>query len=181
MLKNQFKKLREKIISIKDPISGYDKKIISKLFRLPNGIIENFFVDAGGDSVQIFAMTDDGMVLTVRQFRPGIEVESIELPGGGLEKGENPALAAKRELVEETGYEGDVHFIGKQSYSPYSMGERYMFVADNCKKIDRLDLDENEFLVVVKWPLEDFRKEIAKCTVRGSDTAYAGLDYLKKL
>ena len=41
----KFKKLGEKNIKIKDEISGYDKDIILKTYRLPNGVIENFFID----------------------------------------------------------------------------------------------------------------------------------------
>lgn len=56
-----------------------------------------------------------------------------------------------------------------------------MFVAHGCRKVERLDLDDNEFLKVIKWPMRRFRKEIKKGTIRGSDCAYAGLDQLDLL
>lgn len=177
-MKKSYKKVGEKKLKIKDNMSGYDKDIILKTYRLPNGVLENFFIDDANDSVQILPVTDDGSVITVKQFRPGIDMESIELPGGGLEKGEDPTEAAERELREETGYEGKLHFLGKTTYSPYSSGERYMFVAENCKRVDGLDLDDNEFLAVLRWPMDKFREHIKKGAVRGSDCAYAGLDLL---
>jgi len=176
-----YKKINEKKYKIKDNLSGYDKDFIVKTFRLPNGIIENFFIDDNKDSVQIFAVTDDNKVLTVRQFRPGVENYCIELPGGGMEKGEDPMESAIRELKEETGYEGEIHYLGKQNYNPYSTGMRHMFVAHNCRKVDGLELDENEFLQVVKWPLGKFRNNIKNGSIRGFDCAYAGLDYLDLL
>ena len=161
-----------------DKMSGYDKAIVLKTFRLPNGVLENFFIDDNSDSVQIFPITDDGRVITVQQFRPGIEMETVELPGGGLEDGEDPMKAAERELLEETGFEGEMTFLGKANYNPYSTGVRYMFAANNCKKVERLDLDENEFLIVLKWPMEKFREEIRKGNIRGTDCSYMGLDAL---
>ena len=162
-------------------MSGYDKAIILKTYRLPNGVLENFFIDNNNDSVQILPVTEDGYVITVQQFRPGIEQETVELPGGGLEEGEDPMKAAQRELLEETGFEGEFQFLGKVNYNPYSTGSRHMFVAQNCKKVEKLDLDDNEFLIVQKWPMEKFREEIRKGNIRGSDCAYSGLDTLNLL
>jgi len=176
------KKVGEKHVKIKDEISGYDKDVLIKTYRLPSGVLENFFVDDNNDSVQILAICEDGMVLTVKQFRPGLEKDCVELPGGGLEPGEDPKEAAVRELIEETGFQsGTMTFLGKVPYSPYSTGFRYMFVADGCERVSRLNLDENEFLKVIKWPMERFREEIKKGGIRGTDCAYAGLDQLNLL
>lgn len=177
------KKLSEKRIVIKDPISGYDKIILSKMFRLPNGIIENFFVDEGKDSVQILAITSDNMVVTVKQYRPGSEEHCIELPGGGVEKNEDVLAAAKRELLEETMFEGEeISFLFKAPYSPYSTGERYTFLAWNCKRVEKnLDLDDNEFLKVALVPLNDFLTMAKEGKVRGHDCVYPAASMIKNL
>jgi ADP-ribose pyrophosphatase len=52
----------------------------------------------------VFAVTADGRVPLVRQFRPAIDRVSLEFPGGILEKGEAPDRCALRELVEEVGF-----------------------------------------------------------------------------
>lgn len=177
-----YKKVGEKKVKIKDEMSGYDKDVLIKTYRLPSGVLENFFIDEGKDSVQIMAVCEDGMVLTVKQFRPGPEEDCVELPGGGLESGEDPKEAAVRELIEETGHQcEEMIFLGKVPYSPYSTGARYMFVASGCTHVERLDLDDNEFLKVLKWPMKRFRAEIKKGAIRGSDCAYAGLDELELL
>jgi len=177
-MEKKYQKLGEKSIKLRDKMSGYDKKLILKTYRLPNGIIENFFIDDANDSVQILPVTTDNKVITVSQFRPGIEAVNLELPGGGLEKGEDPKEAALRELKEETGYSGEIIFLGKMNYSPYSTGNRYLFVAKNCEKITGLDLDDNEFLSVIKWPMKKFREVAIKGKVRGTDCAYMGFDVL---
>ncbi|MEP7358283.1 MAG: NUDIX hydrolase [Anaerolineales bacterium] len=59
------------------------------------------------DYVTILAQTEQGEILLVRQYRPAVERVTLELPSGHVEPGETPAQAARRELLEETGYEAD--------------------------------------------------------------------------
>lgn len=56
------------------------------------------------DYVSVLARTEAGEIVLVRQFRPTWEGYTLELPGGLLESGEEPALSAARELEEETGF-----------------------------------------------------------------------------
>ena len=57
--------------------------------------------------VVILAFKDENTVLFVKQFRYPLKQTLLELPAGKLEKGEDPDLAAKRELEEETGYRAE--------------------------------------------------------------------------
>lgn len=57
------------------------------------------------DYAAMVAFTADGSVLCVRQYRPAVERMTLELPSGLIDPGETPAEAARRELIEETGYE----------------------------------------------------------------------------
>lgn len=169
-------------IKIHDRETGYGKKILIKTVQLPNGLEERFFVDEDNHSVQVFAITDDERVLCVKQYRPGIEQVNLEIPGGGLDEGEDPAKAAARELLEETGYAGGPPtFLASLNYSPYSTGIRHMYMITDCRKMADLNLDPNEFLEVLVIPLEQFRLLMAEGKVRGHDTAYMGLDKLHRL
>src|SRR5277367_1134034 len=56
------------------------------------------------DWVNVVALTDAGEAVLVRQFRFGVEANTLEIPGGMVEPGEEPSAAASRELQEETGF-----------------------------------------------------------------------------
>jgi 8-oxo-dGTP pyrophosphatase MutT (NUDIX family) len=72
---------------------------------LPNGVaIEEFHLIGAPDWVAVVALTDDGEVLLVDQYRHGIGGVSRELPAGVIDDGETALQAAERELREETGY-----------------------------------------------------------------------------
>ncbi len=65
------------------------------------------------DYAAVVAFTADGRVLTVRQYRPAVERWTLELPSGIVDPGETPVQAARRELLEETGYEAaEVETLG---------------------------------------------------------------------
>ena len=75
--------------------------------ELPDGRINNeYYVLEYPDWVNIIAVTEDGDIVLERQYRHGLGNTCYELPCGVIEKGETPLEAAKRELLEETGYAG---------------------------------------------------------------------------
>lgn len=72
-----------------------------------NGDRRTAFVLHPADWVNIIALSDDDRVLLVRQWRYGLAAESLEIPGGVVEPEEEALAAARRELLEETGFEAD--------------------------------------------------------------------------
>ena len=91
------------------------RTIIEKTIELPNGVKKSFTTinpdDSGGAGC--IAITKDNKVIVAKQFRPAQEKLMYEIPGGGIEPGEDPEVTAVRELTEETGYvPGKVKFLG---------------------------------------------------------------------
>lgn len=71
------------------------------------------------DWVNVIALTADDRVVLVEQFRHGAGEVTVEIPGGGIDAGEDPVSAGLRELREETGYAGDdAELIGSVTPNP---------------------------------------------------------------
>jgi ADP-ribose pyrophosphatase len=171
----EWKKVDEKLIK-----EGW-RKVITRKFILPNGKKESFEIKKEADAVCVLAITKDKVVILVKQFRPGPEKILLELPGGCIDKNEKPLAAVKRELLEETGYVGDVKFVQTIADCGYSTRWRHCFVAIDCYKLQEPKTDETEFIEVVKMPLKDFREHLRSGQLTDVDVGYIGLDFLKLL
>lgn len=170
----EWKKVNEKLIK-----DGY-RKVSLKTFILPDGRQMDFEIKKEGEAVCILPITKDNKVVLARQFRPGPEKMFLELPGGGL-SGDTPLEAAKRELLEETGYAGELRFVSSIPDCGYSSRIRHVFVATDCEKIGKQSPDDTEFIEVVEMPLEDFRNHLRTGQLTDIESGYLGLDFLDLL
>jgi ADP-ribose pyrophosphatase len=94
------------------------------------------------------------MIVMIRQFRHGTGRLCLEFPGGAVEKGEDPAVAVDRELVEETGYRASMIVpLGLISPNPAFMTNTFhAFVAEGCELVRGQSLDEHEEIEVSLVP-----------------------------
>lgn len=127
--------------------------------RLPNErTIAPYYVFEYPDWVNVVALTEDGNVVLVKQYRHGLQRTLTELPCGGVEPQDaSPLAAARRELLEETGYSSE-HFIqtGVLSANPANhTNMTYCFLATSVRQIAAPVLDDTEQLEVVLLPLEE--------------------------
>jgi len=158
--------------------TGHNRQVEKVVFRLPDGRSSDFYIKVEKSPVCVVALTKDKKVILVEQYRPGPGRVLLELPGGGLDKGESPRQAAARELREETGYKGRLRFVGRAYDSPYASSFHYCFVATDCRKVGEQELDEGEFAAVRLVPLRRFRTLMRKGNMTNMGLAYQGLDYL---
>lgn len=115
--------------------------------ELPNGTRNpEYYVLEYPDWVNIIAITKDGKFVMVRQYRHGLDDVFTETPAGVMEKGETPEQAARRELLEETGFGGGNWKLWTVlSANPSSMTNlSYSFLATDVEKLSSQHLDKTE-------------------------------------
>jgi ADP-ribose pyrophosphatase len=160
------------------PLKTGSRRVLRRLYRLPDGREDTYDIKHEGRAVCILALTGANQVVMTRQFRPGPEKVLLELPGGGAEPGEAPEAAARRELLEETGYAGELQFIGPSLDCAYSTLVRYNHVATGCRPVQPPSPAAGEFIAVFEMPLADFRQHLRGGQLTDMETGYMGLDYL---
>ena len=120
--------------------------------ELPDGRQNpEFYVLEYPDWVNVIAITEDGKFVMERQYRHGLGKTCFELPAGVIEEGEDPLDAAKRELMEETGYgEGTWRKIMTVSGNSSTTDNlSHCYVAEGVRKISGQHLDSTEDLEIV--------------------------------
>jgi ADP-ribose pyrophosphatase len=95
--------------------------------------------------------------LMVRQWRHAAENMSVEFPGGVIDRGEKPEDAARRELLEETGFAcGKLTHGGSISPNPAIMDNRcHIFFAEDLENTNETDLDDDEYLAAEEIPVRE--------------------------
>lgn len=113
------------------------------------------------DAVFVFALTKDKEVILEKNYRIPAEDYIIELPAGLLDKkGERPEVAAKRELLEETGYLAQKLIPIYDYYLvPASGSQRgYLFYASNVTLTDKINPEDAEYIEIIKVPLKNLEE-----------------------
>jgi 8-oxo-dGTP pyrophosphatase MutT (NUDIX family) len=130
--------------------------------------------------MNVIPLTSDNEIVLVEQYRYGIEEPTLELPGGMVDAGETHDETARRELLEETGYAGNSwNYLGKVSSNPaFLTNYTHLYVAENCRKVQKQQLDGNERINTHIMPLDNFLELVRNGTVHHSLVVAAVAKYL---
>lgn len=168
-----------------------DRKLVAKgsiidyyhdTMQFANGNVEVWDTIDHKGAAAVVAVRDDGKLLMVRQYRNALERETLEIPAGGLNGRDEPTnKAALRELEEETGY------CCKEAELLLSI---YTTVAFCNEKIDiylaknltpgKQHLDENEFIHVEAYTVEELKQMIYEGKIQDSKTVCGVFAYASR-
>ncbi len=173
-------KFKEKTITSQNIYKGKILNLRVDEIELPDGRNSKREIVEHSGGVTIIAITDDNEILLVKQYRKPAEDVLLEIPAGKLEPGEAPLSCAKRELVEETGYQTDeIKKLFSFYTSPgYSNEIIHLFIARGLTFIGQ-DTDSDEFIEVVKIKKQEIMGLINSGKIRDSKTIIGLLRFLR--
>ncbi|MCY8203393.1 MULTISPECIES: ADP-ribose pyrophosphatase [unclassified Bacillus (in: firmicutes)] len=175
------KPLEEKTIAKEQIFSGKVIDLFVEDVELPNGKTSKREIVKHPGAVAVLALTDEGKIIMVKQFRKPLERTIVEIPAGKLEKGEEPEYTALRELEEETGYTAKKLTKITAFYTSPGFADEivHVFLAEELSVLEeKRELDEDEFVEVMEVTLEDALKLVESREVYDAKTAYA-IQYLQ--
>ena len=153
---------------VKSRQSVYENKVLTLQehlsFSRVTGTEATFSVINCPTWVNIIALTEDNNVVLVRQYRPGSGEISLEIPGGMMDpEDENPMEAARRELLEETGFAGEkMSELGKIRPNPALQNNYcYTYLVRDAKQIAEPSPDTSEEISVEYEHLSKIRTLIS--------------------
>ena len=178
-MKDELKQMKE--VELKDHLTFQGKVVALHEYdvKLPNGNTAKREVVRHTKGATILAINDKNECLLEHQFRFAYQEVVLELPAGKCEEGEDPLVAAKRELEEETGYKtGKIVKLGEFYPScGYTDENIYLFLATDLSLGERhLDADENLHVEWVK--LDDVIAMIKENKIKDGKTIATIFDYL---
>lgn len=154
------------------------RKMINKTFILPNGVQKDYDVLDEIKAVHMVAFSPEGKVILEKTYRPGPEKVVYDMPAGYIDANETPEQAAVRELLEETGMQGEVKLAGTSIDDAYRNTIRYTFVFTDCRKIKEPEVEDDEIFEIVEVDIPTFKKYLRSGQTTHSESGYIAMDFL---
>lgn len=123
----------------------------------------DFYVIEAPTWVNVVAISPADEIVLIKQYRHGIRSVTFEIPGGMVDPGESPLEAAKRELLEETGFvSGDWVLIGKVHPNPAIQNNTCLtFLASNAKRTGKPNLEGTEDIATFQIPSREIGRLVS--------------------
>ena len=133
--------------------------------QLPDGrIMDEYYVLEYPTFINVIAITKDDEMVLVRQYRHGLGRTCFELVAGCVEEGEDPMVAAQRELLEETGFTGG-EWTETMCYSCNASAMNnlsHSYLAVGVERTDTQHLDANEDIEVYTFPKDEVHQMLLR-------------------
>jgi 8-oxo-dGTP pyrophosphatase MutT (NUDIX family) len=140
-------------------------------YRLESGkLVDPYFLVEMPVSVTAMALTKDNKVIMISQYRHPVQQTLLELPGGFIDEKEEPAVAIRRELLEETGYIFEhIYPLSVTAANPGVLNNfSHLFLATGGEQVGEQHLDANEEIAIHYKTLEEARALLMNGSVQQS-------------
>jgi ADP-ribose pyrophosphatase len=167
--------LAEETLSSRSVFEGRAVKLRVDAVKLPDGRETTREIVEHEDCVAIVALDAADNILPVKQFRKPVEKELLEIPAGGIDPGESPEDAVRREMREETGFlpQKVVRLGGFYSTPGFCTEYLYLYLAADLV-LKPLKAEDTESITLVRVPLTEIPGLISAGTI-GDAKSIAGL------
>jgi len=132
--------------------------------RFPSGFEHDHFTLSlpAPTSVSIIPIDDKGLLIINEEYRHSAGNVVLSLPGGFLHENEEPIPGAKRELIEETGYDSEnLVVLGSSFPMPGICGQKVIYVlAKDCQKVTDPNLEGGEIIRTIQMPLDELSQKV---------------------
>lgn len=175
------KKFEEKTLNSETIYQGKIIDLQVDEVQLPNGKTSKRELIKHPGAVAVIALTPEGKIVMVEQYRKALEKSIVEIPAGKLEPGEEPIITAARELEEETGYGCETleHLISFYTSPGFADELVHLYIAKDITRIEEArELDEDEFVDLIEVTMEEALGLIKEKRIYDAKTAYA-VQYLQ--
>lgn len=175
----EFKCVKHELVAKGSIIDYYRDSVL-----IPNGNIAQWDIIDHKGAAAVVAVREDGKLLMVRQYRYALGRETLEIPAGGLNGRQEPtAAAARRELEEETGYTCEELELLTSIYTTVAFCNEKIdiYLARGLRQLGSQHLDEDEFIDVEAYSVEELQQMIFECRIQDSKTICGIMTYAAKL
>ncbi len=173
----EYKRLKRELIAKGAIIDYYQDTML-----IPNGNTAKWDLIDHKGAAAVVAVREDGKLLMVRQYRNALERETLEIPAGGLNGRQEPTeAAARRELEEETGFTcGSLELLTSIYTTVAFCNEKIDIYVARDLKPGKQHLDEDEYLNVEAYSLDELQKMIFSFKIQDSKTICGIMTYAAK-
>ncbi len=174
--------IKPECIENKEVFKGKILTFYKKKMKFENGNTSDWdFVHHNG-AAAVVAVDEDGKLFMVKQYRPGCDRFTLEIPAGCLNPGEDRKTAAMRELEEETGYRCSEAELLNKYYPASAYDDEYIeiYLAKGLKKTSQ-HLDPDEEVEIYRMELDEIVDKIINCEISDGKTIAGVMTYYAKL
>jgi ADP-ribose pyrophosphatase len=174
---NEYKRIK------REPIhQGHIIDLYKDTIQLPDGRTAQWDFIKHKGAAAVIPVDNDGRIIMVRQYRNAVDKNTLEIPAGGLNLGEDMKTCAARELEEETGYRSEnvEHLIDIFTTVAFCNEKIGIYLAKDLIP-SKQNLDDDEYVTVEKYTLDELVQFILNGVIQDAKTISAILAYKTKM